>query len=144
VPTVREIVMRKPGVFTVGPSGTVYDALHTMALRDIGALVVVNDQEAIVGVFSERDYARKVILQGKSSRDLAVADIMSSPVVCAAPAWSVYDCMAVMTDHRVRHLPVVDEGRLVGIVSIGDVVSAVVTEQASTILHLERYISAGG
>lgn len=143
MPTVREIVQRKPGVYTVGPAATVYEALQTMAARDIGALVVVAGED-ILGVFSERDYARKVILLGKSSRELAVAEIMSSPVVCADPAWSVYDCMAVMTEHRVRHLPVVSDGRLAGIVSIGDVVSAVVSEQASTIRHLERYIAAGG
>lgn len=143
MPTVREIIARKPDVHTVAPDSTVYTALHAMAARDIGALVVV-DHDRILGIFSERDYARKVILAGKSSRDLAVAEIMSSPVVCAEPSWSAYDCMSVMTDRRVRHLPVLDEGRLVGVVSIGDVVSAVVAEQASTIGHLERYISAGG
>lgn len=143
MPIVRDIIARKKVVYWIGPASTVYDALHMMALRDVGALIVVDDGR-ILGIFSERDYARKVILAGKSSRDLSVAEIMSSPVVCADPAWTAYDCMAVMTDKRVRHLPVVDGGRLVGVVSIGDVVSAVVAEQATTIKHLEHYISAGG
>lgn len=142
MPTVRDIIARKPHVHHVAPASTVFDALRLMADHDIGALIVI-DGDRIAGLFSERDYARKVILAGKSSRDLRVLDIMTTPVVCANPEWSVYDCMAVMTDEHVRHLPVVDGDRLVGVVSIGDVVSAVVAEQASTIGHLERYIAAG-
>lgn len=141
--TVRDIVARKPQVYSVSPTSTVFDALREMADRNVGALVVL-DHGAIAGIFSERDYARKVILHGKSSRELTVREIMSSPVVCAEPDWSLDDCMAMMTERHIRHLPVVERGRLVGVISIGDVVSAVVDEQASTIRVLEHYISSGG
>lgn len=140
--TVRQIIAHKPDVHTIGPSATVFDALQVMAEKDIGALVVL-DGERIAGVFSERDYARKVILHGRSSREMTVGEIMSSPVVCAEPEWSAYDCMVMMTQWRVRHLPVIDGERLVGLVSIGDVVKAVVAEQATTIRNLEHYIASG-
>jgi CBS domain-containing protein len=140
--TVRQIIARKTEVHTIAPSATVLDALQVMAAKDVGALVVL-DGERIAGIFSERDYARKVILHGKSSRELTVGEIMSSPVVCAEPAWSAYDCMGMMTQWRVRHLPVVEDGRMIGLISIGDVVKAVVDEQATTIRNLEDYIASG-
>ena len=140
--TVRQILARKPAVYFVGPATTVLDALKVMADRNIGAVLVLDGDE-IVGIFSERDYARKVVLFGKSSRDVPVREVMTGQVVCADPAWSVHDCMAMMTERHVRHLPVVDHGALVGIVSIGDVVSAVVSEQATTIRSLEHYIASG-
>jgi CBS domain-containing protein len=140
--TVRQILARKPQVYSVSPSTTVFDALVVMAEHNIGALLVLENEE-VVGVFSERDYARKVILHGKSSKDLTVGEIMTSPVVCADPAWSAHDCMAMMSQWRVRHLPVIVDGQLVGVISIGDVVSAVVSEQASTIRNLEHYIASG-
>jgi CBS domain-containing protein len=140
--TVRQIIARKPQVYSVSPSTTVFDALRVMAEHNIGALLVLENEEAI-GVFSERDYARKVILHGKSSKELTVGEIMTSPVVCADPAWSAHDCMAMMSQWRVRHLPVIVDGQVVGVISIGDVVSAVVSEQASTIRNLEHYIASG-
>jgi CBS domain-containing protein len=140
--TVRQIIARKTEVHTIAPSATVLDALQVMAAKDVGALVVL-DGERIAGIFSERDYARKVILHGKSSRELTVGEIMSSPVVCAEPGWSAYDCMGMMTQWRVRHLPVVEDGRMIGLISIGDVVKAVVDEQATTIRNLEDYIASG-
>ncbi len=141
--TVRQIIASKPQVYAVRPGDTVFDALRLMAEHNIGAVLVL-DGAAILGIMSERDYARKVILHGRSSHDLRVADIMTPEVVCADPGWSAHDCMRMMTEHRVRHLPVVDEGRLVGVVSIGDVVRAVVEEQADRISTLEHYISSAG
>jgi CBS domain-containing protein len=140
--TVRQILSRKPEVYSVTPSTTVLAALREMADHNIGALLVMEGGQ-VAGIFSERDYARKVILHGKSSKELTVGEVMTSPVVCAEPNWSAYDCMTMMTQWRVRHLPVLDAGQLVGIVSIGDVVSAVLSEQASTIRSLEHYITSG-
>lgn len=140
--TVRQIIQRKPHVYAVAPDTTVFDALKVMADKNIGAVLVI-DGGRLTGIFSERDYARKVILEGKSSKQLAVREIMSSPVHCADPAWSAHDCMAIMTQWHVRHLPVLDADRVVGVVSIGDVVSAVVSEQATTIKDLQKYISSG-
>ncbi len=141
--TVRQIIARKPEVYAVGPNDTVFEALRVMADRNVGAVLVLDDTR-IVGILSERDYARKVILHGHSSHHLHVADIMTTEVVNADPAWSSHDCMRIMTEQRIRHLPVIDDGRLVGVVSIGDVVRSVVEEQAHTIRSLEHYISSGG
>jgi CBS domain-containing protein len=140
--TVRQLIQRKPHVFSVAPDATVFEALEVMADKNIGAVLVL-DGGRLTGIFSERDYARKVILEGKSSKELAVREIMSSPVHCADPAWSVHDCMAVMSQWRVRHLPVLEADRVIGVVSIGDVVSAVVSEQATTIKDLQHYIASG-
>lgn len=125
--------------WTIAPNATVFDALTSMAEKDIGALLVVENSE-VVGIFSERDYARKIILQGKSSRDTEVQEIMTSEVLCISPDQSVTKCMALMTDKRIRHIPVLDDGRLVGVISIGDVVKAIITEQQIIINHLEDYI----
>jgi CBS domain-containing protein len=137
---VSQILQAKKGpTWTVAPKSTVYDALSTMAEKDIGALVVV-EGDVVTGLFSERDYARKVILQGKASKDTLVEEIMTDEVICVSPDQSISKCMALMTDKRIRHIPVLDQGRLVGLISIGDVVKAIITEQQIIINHLEDYI----
>ncbi len=140
---VRHMLAGKPEVYTVPPDATVFDALRLMAEKNIGAVLVTADG-ALVGILSERDYARKMVLHGKNSRETYVREIMTDEVVSVAPTWSCGDCMALMTERHVRHLPVLDEGRLIGIISIGDVVRAVVTEQQSTITTLQSYIMSGG
>jgi len=127
-------------VWSVTPDATVLDALQLMADRKIGALLVL-ENDGLVGVFSERDYARKVILMGKSSKDTPVSDIMSTKFVCVAPDQSTKECMSLMTDKRTRHLPVTDGDRLVGIISIGDVVKALIADREEVIEHLEQYIN---
>ncbi|MGF1466734.1 MAG: CBS domain-containing protein [Sandaracinaceae bacterium] len=126
-------------LLSIGPDATVYEALQAMAHFDVGSLVVL-DGERLVGVFSERDYARKIILLGKRSQDTRVREIMNDSVPCVAPDQSVDDCMGLMTDKRVRHLPVLDGDRVVGVVSIGDVVKEVISAQRHTINELEHYI----
>jgi CBS domain-containing protein len=141
VDTVRSIVQRKGStVWSVAPETTVYEAIKRMAEKGVGALMVV-EEERLVGVISERDYARKVILKGKSSRDTRVRDIMSAPVITVTPEHSVEECLAIVTQHRIRHLPVLEEGRLAGVVTIGDLVGALIAAQADTIHHLSSYIS---
>lgn len=139
--TVRQILQRKPDVFAVPPGETVYDALTLMAGKNIGAVLVV-DGEQLAGIFSERDYARRGILQGHLSRETAVREIMTPTVICVDPSATVDECMALMTDKRIRHLPVLEHGRLVGIVSIGDIVRAVVEEQRFTIESLVSYVTS--
>lgn len=139
--TVKQILHTKPGPLrSISRHATVFDALTVMAEHDIGALAVL-DEGDLVGMFSERDYARKVILHGKSSREITVTEIMSTPVLSVRPDDTVRDCMSLMTDHRIRHLPVIDASGPVGMVSIGDVVKALLSEQAFTIEQLEHYIS---
>ena len=137
--TVRDLLRGKSNVYSVGPGDTVYDALLLMADKNIGAVVVQSDQK-VEGIFSERDYARKVMLLGKTSTDTRVSEIMTPHVVCVGPDWTVDQCMALMTEKRIRHLPVMDDSRLIGVISIGDVVRAVVDEQQFTINSLQRYI----
>lgn len=138
--TVRQLLAQKgTRVETVQPDETVYEALEKMADANIGALVV-QEEGRIVGILSERDYARKIILVGKASRDTSVREIMSSPVVTIDPAASMEDCMQVMTDRRLRHLPVVEGDRMMGIISIGDVVKTVISEQEFMIEQLQNYI----
>ena len=137
--TVRQILDRKPEVYWVDPGTSVLEALNIMAEKNVGALVVL-DHDQLVGIFSERDYARKVVLQGKSSRDTPVREIMSTQVVCVSPQRAAAECMALMTEKRVRHLPVLDQGSVVGVVSIGDVVKAVLDEQRFQIEQLEGFI----
>jgi CBS domain-containing protein len=139
--TVRDMLRGKSNVYSVGPGDTVYDALRLMADKNIGAVVVRSDQQ-IDGIFSERDYARKVILLGKTSKETLVREIMTTRVILVEPEWTADQCMALMTEKRIRHLPVVEQGRLVGVISIGDVVRAVVEEQRFTINSLERYITS--
>lgn len=138
---VNEILQLKGhAVWTIGPQASVYEALELMAEKDVGALLVV-DGGRLAGIFSERDYARKVILKGKASRETPVRDIMTARVVTVTPDASVAECMALMTEHRFRHLPVVAGGELLGVISIGDVVKAIITEQAFMIEQLENYIT---
>jgi CBS domain-containing protein len=129
-------------VWSVEPNSMVYDAMKLMADKGIGALIV-REGEPVVGVISERDYARKVILEGRSSRSTAVREIMTSHVLYAGPNQTIEECMAVMTDKRIRHLPVLDGGRLIGVISIGDLVKAIISEQQFRIEQLERYITSG-
>jgi len=138
--TVSQLLQGKGGsVLSVTPESSVFAALKLMADKNVGALLVMNG-DALRGIMSERDYARKVILLGKSSHDLAVRDIMSDKVVSVTPEQTVDDCMALMTGRRIRHLPVLDNGRVVGVLSIGDLVKAVIEEQQQTIRQLESYI----
>lgn len=140
--TIEQILRNKNGViWSIAQDDTVYDAIAEMAERRVGALLVIENQ-ALVGIISERDYARKVILQGLSSRDTKVREIMTASPVTVTPEATVEDCMRVMTHHHVRHLPVVDRGRILGVVSIGDMVNAIISNQAETIDHLHTYIGA--
>ncbi|HYC22339.1 MAG TPA: CBS domain-containing protein [Candidatus Bathyarchaeia archaeon] len=129
-------------VWSVAPDTTVYEALALMAERRIGAVVVTRDGR-VVGILSERDYARQVVLKGKTSRETPVHEIMTSRVVYVRLQHSIEDCMALMTDKRVRHLPVIEGEKLVGIISIGDVVKAVISEKQFIIEQLENYIARG-
>ncbi len=138
--TVRQLLDRKDrAVFSVGPETPVLEAIRAMAEHHIGALLVMKG-EALAGIVSERDYARKVILLGRSSSETPVRDIMTTPVLTVSPDTSVEQCMQLVTDKRVRHLPVVEAGRVVGMVSIGDLVKAVIAAQQQQIEQLESYI----
>jgi CBS domain-containing protein len=140
VKTVRQIIeAKRHKLLSISPDATVYDALKTMAEHEIGALVVLRDGH-LAGIFSERDYARKIILHGKSSKETLVSEIMTPRVVCVGPEQSVDQCMALMTDKRVRHLPVLEHKRVIGVISIGDVVKEVISEQRFVIEQLEQYI----
>lgn len=139
--TVRSLLYAKESaVWSVAPDTLVIDALKFLAEKNIGALMVVNDG-VLLGMFSERDYARKIVLRGESSHTTAVKDIMSTHVVSVRQDQSIADCMNLMTNNRIRHLPVMEDQKLIGIISIGDVVKAIITDQAETIKHLENYIS---
>ena len=141
VPVTVSTVLRgkERKVITITPEASVYDAIALMAENSIGALVVVSNN-SLVGILSERDYARKVVLQSRSSKDTLVADIMTSPVVTVSPGHTVEECMRAMTDRRIRHLPVTEDAAIIGIVSIGDLVRSVITAQGETIQLLEQYI----
>ena len=129
-------------VWSIDPNATVIDAIRLMDEKNVGALPVV-DNGKLVGIVSERDYSRKVILKGKSSKDTPVSDIMTKQVVTVNPSNSVTDCMQIMTDRRVRHLPVLEGTNLIGILSIGDVVNWLISAHVATIDDLERYIMGG-
>lgn len=138
--TVKTILERKGSqVWTIGPEAKVIDALKLMAEKGVGALMVVEGDD-VVGVISERDYARKIVLRGRQSQDTAVKDIMTREVYGVHLDTTAEECMALMTDKRIRHLPVCKDGRLIGVVSIGDIVKAVITEQKIKIEDLENYI----
>jgi CBS domain-containing protein len=139
--TVRQVLQAKPKkeVYAIAPDARVFDALKLMAEKDVGALLVV-ENERIAGILSERDYARKVILHGKSSHDIPVREIMTDQVVTVKPEQTVDECMQIMTRGHFRHLPVVENERLIGVVSIGDLVKEVISEQQQTIRELESYI----
>ncbi|RPJ32936.1 MAG: CBS domain-containing protein [Verrucomicrobiaceae bacterium] len=139
--TVRDILQNKGGVvWTTSPETTVYDAIGLMGEKNIGALVAVDGDE-VVGVLSERDYSRKVVLQGRTSRDTRVSDILSRPAITVTSGDSIETCMQLMTTRRIRHLPVVDDGRLTGLISMGDLVNWVMQSQRHTIQQLQGYIS---
>jgi CBS domain-containing protein len=138
--TVRHLLDRKDrALFSIAPEDPVLEAIRMMADRHVGALLVMRGTE-LAGILSERDYARKVVLLGRSSADTPVSQIMSSPVISVRLENSVQDCMRLMTERRIRHLPVIDGGRVVGMISIGDLVKAVIEEQQQTIEQLESYI----
>ena len=140
--TVRQLLEAKaPEVHSIGPDAPVLDAVRLMAEKHIGALVVMQG-ERLVGILSERDYARKVVLQGRSSRDTPVRDIMTSDVVTVGCNETSDRCMQVVTERRVRHLPVLEDGRVVGVVSIGDLVKAVIEDQQLELDQLQRYIAS--
>ncbi len=140
--TVGLVLSRKPSnvLLSIAPDQSVYEAIEKMAEKGIGALLVMSGNR-LAGILSERDYARKVILKGRSSRETPVREIMSSPVVVASPDQTIDECMALMTKHRIRHLPVVQEETVIGVVSIGDLVKAIVTGQEQTIRELQSYIT---
>ena len=142
MPTVRQLLEAKsPEVIAIGPDSPVIDAIRLMAERGIGALVVM-DGPRLAGILSERDYARKIVLQGRSSRDTPVSSIMTAEVVTVAPGDSIDHCMQLVTDRRIRHLPVVDGGAVVGVLSIGDLVKTVIELQRRDIDQLQRYIAS--
>ncbi|NND14300.1 MAG: CBS domain-containing protein [Acidimicrobiia bacterium] len=128
-------------VWAVDVDATVYEALQMMAEKNLGALIVLKNGE-LAGIMSERDYARKVILLDRISRETRVAEIMTADVITVSPLQSVNDCMELMTEHRIRHLPVVEGGKLTGVVSIGDVVKGVIAQQEALIIQLEQYITS--
>jgi len=130
----------KSRVLSATPDQSVYEAIEKMALESVGALLVISDGK-LVGILSERDYARKVILKGHSSREILVRDIMTSSVLYVSPVQTSEECMAVMTENRVRHLLVIDSGKLIGLVSIGDLVKDIISEQKFIIQQLEHYIT---
>lgn len=138
--TVKQILEEKGHqVWTIGPDETVYKALMVLADKDVGALVVV-ENDRVVGIISERDYARKVALKGKTSLDTPVRDIMTTQVYFVNPDCTAEECMALMTEKRIRHLPVMENDKLVGVISIGDVVKSIISSQKITIEHLQNYI----
>ena len=140
--TVRQLLEAKPAqLHAIAPTAPVIEAIRAMADHGIGALLVM-DGPRLAGIVSERDYARKVILQGRSSLDTPVADIMTARVVSVSPADTADRCMQVMTEHRIRHLPVLEGDAVVGVLSIGDLVKAVIEEQRQELDHLQRYIAS--
>lgn len=138
--TVRQMLAGRGAVIAVPPSTTVFEALQRMADHNIGALLIMNG-DRLVGIFSERDYARKVALRGLTSKDTAVGDLMTGKVITVGPSWTADQCMALMTEHHIRHLPVVEGDRVLGVISIGDAVKAVVDEQHFVIGQLTNYIT---
>ena len=139
--TVNQLLQTKGHeVWSVTPEILVFDALRLMADKNVGALLV-REGDKLVGIFSERDYARKVILKGKASKDTPVKEVMSLQVFYVRPAQTIEECMALMTDRRIRHLPVLENNNVVGVISIGDVVKAIISEQEFTIKQLETYIT---
>jgi CBS domain-containing protein len=141
--TVKELLREKGSeVWTIAPTVTVYEALELMATKNIGALVVVEGGN-VAGIFTERDYARKVVLKGRSSKTTKVSELMVTDVLYVSPDDTIENCMALMTDKRLRHLPVMENGQLVGLISIGDIVRVIISDREFTIRELERYITGG-
>ena len=142
VTTVRQMLARGGAVHAVSPATTVLDALRIMADRNIGAVLVM-DGDSLAGIFTERDYARKVVLLGKNSRETPVGEVMTGRLVTIDPTWTAGQCMALMDEQHIRHLPVLEEGTVAGVISIRDANRAVVEEQQFAIRQLENYISQG-
>lgn len=141
--TIRHVLKEKGNdMLWIAPHATAYEALELMAEKNVGALLVIENKR-LVGIFSERDYARKVILYGKSSKTTTVRELMTSTVITIDPENTVSDCMEIMTANHIRHIPVVEDGRLIGLVTLGDVVKAVIASQQAMIRDLENYISGG-
>jgi len=139
--TISEILNHKGNnVWTVSPDTMVFDAIQMMADKNIGALLVT-EGEKLIGIMTERDYTRKVALKGKSSKQTAVREIVSGEVIQVQPENTVEECMRLMTEHRIRHLPVLEDGKIVGVISIGDLVNWIISAQSSTIHQLQTYIS---
>jgi signal-transduction protein with cAMP-binding, CBS, and nucleotidyltransferase domain len=139
--TVKSLLHQKsPTIWSIAPDASVYDAIALMSAKHIGALIVL-DAGRMSGIITERDYARKVILKGKQSRDTYVREIMSTPALSVTPEQTVDECMRLMTSRRIRHLPVIEQGMLVGMLSIGDLVNWIIVSQEHTIHHLQSYIS---
>jgi CBS domain-containing protein len=141
--TIRQILSRKPDVYAVDPDATVLEALRLLDQKNVGALLVVKGGR-LVGIFSERDYARRMILHGRSSKETLVREVMTTEVFTIAPEATAGECMAHMTDRHIRHLPVLEGGRVIGVISIGDIVRAVMEDMRFTIRQLESYIRSGG
>jgi CBS domain-containing protein len=141
VKTIKQLLDEKGSdIWHIGPKETVFQAIKDMAEKEIGALVVLNNGK-LVGIISERDYARKVILKSKASHDTTVEEIMTTPVVCGRLDQTVDECMALITEKRVRHLPIIDHDRVIGVISIGDLVKSIIADQRFVIEQLEHYIS---
>jgi CBS domain-containing protein len=139
--TISEILSRKGNAaWSISPDATVFDAIQLMADKNVGA-VLVTENGKLVGIFSERDYTRKVVLKGKASKTTAVREVLSSQVIHVTPGHTVEDCMRLMTDHRIRHLPVLEGDKTVGVVSIGDLVNWIISAQHTTISQLQTYIT---
>ena len=139
--TIKQLLETKGNeVLSISPNSSVFDAIKSMAEHHVGSLVVL-ENDNLVGIITERDYSRKVILKGKSSKDTAIKEIMTSNVLCTKPEQTVEECMALMTEKRVRHLPVVENGHVLGIISIGDLVKTIISEQSFIIKQLEHYIN---
>ena len=141
--TIRQILERKPEIYAIAPDATVFEALRLMEEKNIGALLVMRG-DVLVGIFSERDYARRMILHGRTSRETNVHEVMTEKVFVIAPDTTSRECMMHMTDRHIRHLPVVEGGRVVGVISIGDVVRTVIDDLRFTVRQLESYIKSGG
>jgi CBS domain-containing protein len=141
--TIRQMLAHKHDVYSIAPQAPVLDALRLMEQKNVGALLVM-DGERLVGIFSERDYARKVVLQGRASRDTPVSEVMTEDVFVISPGASAGECMVHMTDRHIRHLPVIENGRVVGVISIGDVVKTVIEDLRFSLQQLESYVRSGG
>ena len=141
--TVRQLLKNKSDiVFSISPQAPVYEALELMAEKELGAVLVMEDDK-LVGIFSERDYARKVILKGRSSKVALVGELMTSKLYCVSLSDTLDTCMTLITNQRTRHLPVLEDGQLIGIISIGDVVKQIISGHETTIRELEKYIQGG-
>ena len=139
---IREILTHQgTNVWTITPESTVLEAIQMMADKNVGALLVANKDGQLLGVLSERDYTRKIALKGRSSKDTQVRDILSARVVSVSPDHTVEECLRLMTEHRIRHLPVMDGPKILGVISIGDLVNWIISAQSSTIQQLETYIT---